>query len=502
MNTHGETITTSNQDVDEVVDVEVHTHGGNEWIYDDYPCSGPIFNELSQETRDLITWAITRRSVAIYDVSYFVYCRDTATWEQMHSSTAAHELCSVIGVNAPVNYFTALERYYPTVTRLAFPVGKLERSVCINTWRLTYTVSYVNDGPVVTMDMHRTVIDNPRGDEHRRMYMFVNSPLLMPFPFEIPRRIMIDMDNEMMFEILRPLRDDQKRDFMWRIGKILTDGERWPTVIILYGKEGHEGKGEFSKNITRLLTSLVEWTTIDLVGKKSKWPGAKDVMKLASKRIIICDECNIEEGMNNDNVKRWTSDSPVQSDGMSAYLSQIVIGLTNTMGFAKRDTINNSMGRRVMVYKMDKRMGDYKAFPKDRIDNWIRMQFVSLALWYAAEFKYPPVSLEMALETIFKRSVNYVTAGLRIEPTASPSSCVVATAVMAIRSGVTIARLTSTFAAMSKRLVTTCKPGLSYVNGMSYTKYTLTKAGEDYVYRNWGRTTVDLDTLKEEVRLI
>lgn len=80
--------------------------------------------------------------------------------------------------------------------------------------------------------------------------------------------------------------------------------------------------------------------------------------------------------------------------------------------------------------------------------------------------------------------MNYVTAGLRIEPTALSNSCVVATAVMAIRSGVTIARLTSIFAAMSKRLVITCKPGLSYVNGISYTKYTLTKAGEDYVYRN------------------
>lgn len=44
-------------------------------------------------------------------------------------------------------------------------------------------------------------------------------------------------------------------------------------------------------------------------------------MKLVSKRIIIYDKYNIEEGINNDNVKRWTSDSPVQSDDISAYLS-------------------------------------------------------------------------------------------------------------------------------------------------------------------------------------
>lgn len=116
----------------------------------------------------------------------------------------------------------------------------------------------MNDGPVVTMNIHRTIIDNLRGDEYRRIYIFVNSPFLIPFPFEIPRRIMINIDNEIMFEILKSFKDDQKRDFMWRIEKIFIDEERWPIVIIFYGKEGHEGKSEFSKNITRLLISLVE----------------------------------------------------------------------------------------------------------------------------------------------------------------------------------------------------------------------------------------------------
>ena len=502
METHTETTTVANENIEEVVDMEVNRYGGNEWVYDDYPCSGPIFNELSEETKKMITWAITRRSVAIYDVTYYVYCRNTATWEQMHTRTAANELAEVIGINAPVNYFTALERYYETVVRLAFPVGKVEKSVCINTWRLTYRVEYVPGGPVVTMDVHPTVIENPRGDEYRRTYMFVTSPLLIPFPFEVPRRITIDLDNEIIFEILKPLRDDQKRDFLWRLGKCLTDGEAWPTVIILYGKDGHEGKGEFGKNITRMLTNVCVWTTIDLVGKASKWPKAEEVMRLARKRIIFCDECNIDEGMNHDNIKRWTSNSPVESEGMVAFLSQIIIGLTNTLGFAKRDTIKNSIGRRVIIYKMDKNMGKYKMFPKERINNSVRLQFVALALWYASAFVHPPVSLEMALETIFKRSVNYVTAGLVIDHSAAPEHAIVATAVMAIRSGVTIMRLVSTFSAMSKRLVAEPANAPPYVKGMSYTRYVLTPAGESYVFNNWGKASINLETLKEEIRLI
>ena len=64
---------------------------------------------------------------------------------------------------------------------------------------------------------------------------------------------------------------------------------RRPTGIILYGKGGHEGQGEFCKNITRLFSTVTEWTTIDLIGKASKWPTAEKVKKLARERITICD---------------------------------------------------------------------------------------------------------------------------------------------------------------------------------------------------------------------
>lgn len=42
---------------------------------------------------------------------------------------------------------------------------------------------------------------------------FVVSPIFIPRPHEIPRKIIVDFDNDMMAKILRPLRDDQKRDF-------------------------------------------------------------------------------------------------------------------------------------------------------------------------------------------------------------------------------------------------------------------------------------------------
>jgi len=84
----------------------------------------------------------------------------------------------------------------------------LSKSVCIGTYRLVFKVEYMEGGPIVSYRPHRTVIENLRGDEHRRMYMFVTSPMVMPFPFLCPKTTVIDMDSEVLNSILLPLRGD------------------------------------------------------------------------------------------------------------------------------------------------------------------------------------------------------------------------------------------------------------------------------------------------------
>ncbi|KAK6436906.1 hypothetical protein LTR95_006910 [Oleoguttula sp. CCFEE 5521] len=350
-------------DDSETVVLDVHRHGGNEWFMDDFPCAGPAYMELSHADKNLVQWAISRRSVAVRDITYYIYCRSIAAWAQMESPTAAHEIADVTGINAPVNYAMALQRFYPLLARLAFPIEGLTRSVCIGTYRFTFEVKHLEDGPIVVYSPHTTVIPNPRGDEYRRMYMFVTSPTVMSFPFRLPKRMVVDMEGDILNQIMLPLRDDQKLDFMWRIGNALTDPVKNPCVIIFYGASGEEGKSVLATNISRVLGKGVEWTVTDLIGKETKWPEAAIVMKLAEKRVIICDECGIEDDMNYNNIKRWTSNAPVQSGGMSAHLSQTIIGISNKMGFAVKPAINNSIGRRVVIYKMDKELGKLKPFP-------------------------------------------------------------------------------------------------------------------------------------------
>ena len=111
--------------MDEVIDIDVQRHGGNEWFYDDFPCAGPAYNELSEQDKRLVEGAITQRSVVVKDITYYIYCRNMASWWQMESPTASQELSDVVGINAPVNYTAALRRFYPLLTRVAFPVTRL-----------------------------------------------------------------------------------------------------------------------------------------------------------------------------------------------------------------------------------------------------------------------------------------------------------------------------------------------------------------------------------------
>jgi len=489
-------------DEDEVVLLDVHSHGGNEWFMDDFPCSGPAYMELSMEDKNIVQWAMTRRSVAVRDITYYIYCRNVAAWAQMESPTAAHELTDVAGINAPVNYSAALQRFYPLLTRMAFPIEGLTTSVCIGTYRFTFEVKYLDDGPVVYYSPHATVIPNPRGDEHRRMYMFVISPIVMSFPFRLPKTMTVDLEGEILNQILLPLRDDQKLDFMWRIGNALTDPVKNPCVIIFYGATGEEGKSVLATNISRVLGKGVEWTVMDLIGKASKWPDGNTVMKLAEKRVVICDECGIEDDMNYNNIKRWTSNAPVQSDGMSAHLSQTIIGISNKMGFAVKGAINNSIGRRVVIYKMDKELGKLKPFPAQAVNDYVKMQFISACLSVSNLYERAPMSLEIALYTIFRRSVNFITAGITIDHTASPHYCLVSTAIMATRIGVTIERLVQCFAAMSNRLVCIPDDGCPFIFGLRYQRMYLTKFGENYVERHRGKAYMDLETLKMEARIV
>ena len=55
------------------------------------------------------------------------------------------------------------------------------------------------------------------------------------------------------------------------------------------------------------------------------------------------------------------SDPPVQCKGSCPLLCKPLIGISNNIGSATESTINSAIGRRMIVYRMDKREGRRRA---------------------------------------------------------------------------------------------------------------------------------------------
>lgn len=473
------------------------------WLRDDFPLWGPAANELAEADKYLVNWAVSRRCIVTDGISYFVYCRNIASWSQIESINAVCELLDTTDTNAAVNYGRALVKFYPLLSRIAHPIRYIGKSVCIGTWRMRYRVTWHDFGPVVRYYPHEEAIDNIRGSEHARMYMFVRNPLVMPYPFVCPHTFNVRMDDPLLNKILKPFKDYQKLDFMWRIGRALTDGiNSQPVVMVLYGRDGHEGKSELAKAISKLLPGTSMWMTDDLIGSKSGWPKPDAVMTLCEKRFLVCDEVEIEDGFSYNNIKRWTSNSPVSDGVTTAFLRQNIIATSNKIPFLEKGALNRSLGRRLVIYDLRKYLGKEKGMSDNDFDNKLRLKFVSMCLAVSEAYEYPPTHIKTAMYTFFRKNINRVTAGLIYDPACTELQAVAATMVMAIRCGVPIEQLCSAFSSMSPGLVGETKMGgTPYVKSFKAIEPVLSSYGEEYVLSQRGRATYDLETLKELVRL-
>ena len=80
---------------------------------------------------------------------------------------------------------------------------------------------------------------------------------------------------------------------------------------------------------------------------------------------------------------------------MSAYLSQTIIGIGNKLGFLSKSAINNSIGRRLVIYKINKELGRLKAFQEGSINSHERLQFIATCLSVSNYYERAPISLEI-----------------------------------------------------------------------------------------------------------
>lgn len=476
-------------------------------IVDWFPVAGECSISLSHMEKSLIEQIDSQSSVCFDGSTYYIYCTSSASWLQIYSRTGSNELLKYTGINAPVNYIGPLDWAYRICKRMARRVGRIKPSVCFGVTRMAFKVKYTPTKCVVYYEMHKPVL--PSKDQNHSSdpkLTFVVSPVVMPMMALCPIQVTVDFTDDLLNRILAPLRDDQKHDFLWRVGRALVDSSEGGTVMVMYGRYGHEGKSVLLKMLSALIPDASVWCSADLFGKQSKWPSSELITLLAQKRFLICDECEIKDGFSYNNIKRWTSGAPVTlEDGTTCHLSQSAFVLTNNIPFNEKAGINNSIGRRLVIYHMDRIMSDFEPPDISKIDNFVILRFISMAVAvYSASPKVPPTSLAIALYSFFRRNINKITAGLIYDPGSDESQCLAATWIMATRCGVDMKTLVVAFKAMSPRLVRSTEAGTGYIASlrpmkMEYTEHGLQVLAE---MNETQRMVPDLDELLERIYII
>lgn len=123
-------------------------------------------------------------------------------------------------------------------------------------------------------------------------------------------------------------------------------------------------------------------------------------------RFVVTDEVNNKGSMSYNNMKKFTSWTPVTlPEDIVSYLYQAAI--------------DNSMGRRLVIYQMDK-MSEKPPPNVSNIDNAVVIKFISMAVAvYNSDLSVPPchratvapTSLAFGMCTSFHRNANKVRAG-------------------------------------------------------------------------------------------
>ncbi|KAH0829959.1 hypothetical protein FOPE_10630 [Fonsecaea pedrosoi] len=261
--TDSETVVSADGDSNEVVTMDDTEARRENLVFSTTSrARAPAFNEWSDQDQQIIRWAITPNSVVVKDITYYVYCRRMASWWQMESRlpTASQELSDVAGINAPpVNYAAALRRLPPvTHHQGGFPghapdpgvcaLGRtgsftlLARTLSLRHFRSSLRLKTpspvaplcpslripVNSGPLLDIFLMFTVRSESGGAD-----LGVQAAQDRDRPREGGTSTGGFLNN--IFFLL--LRDDQKLDFMWRIGNALTDPAMNPCVIIFLRPE-------------------------------------------------------------------------------------------------------------------------------------------------------------------------------------------------------------------------------------------------------------------------
>jgi len=126
----------------------------------------------------------------------------------------AYELTNVTQTNVSVNYIIAFKKFYSLLFKVAFAVKPVNKNIYIGIYKLIFIIKYTFEGPIIIYKFYETVIDNIKGNEYKKIYIFVIYFIIIPFFFPCFIKTVVDYESDIFNKIIFSFKNNQKFDFL------------------------------------------------------------------------------------------------------------------------------------------------------------------------------------------------------------------------------------------------------------------------------------------------
>jgi hypothetical protein len=323
-------------------------------------------------------------------------------------------------------------------------------SVCVGTYRLVVNMNeeYIHFTPVffLTMDEAETAYSF----YFRRMSAFVFKTIVSS---RIPRSLRHSFVSAAERTLSNVLGRESIEIVKWVIGNSLIDPVPAQKILFFYGLGG-DGKTVSINTILANLPGCSSALTRDYVGSSSNKLSEDDIHTLLNNRVVTFGDCILEEGykINSQFLKRITSGDAISTSTVSGKIECTGIFASNSLWHPSKSVMQPWFARRMVLINFNK-LPDNLMLPPAQYNDVDVVHFAVSCIKTRTLLAEPPITLDIALRTIFGSKAQRFTRGVKYCLGSSHMDCTIASHILSSHCHVDVEPLTELVKKVNPNLV-------------------------------------------------
>lgn len=201
----------------------------------------------------LLAHYISTGYIVMFKGLIYLFCETLCSWATIGNKTVLRELCDVLDLMAPVNYFKAVSPLVPVLQTLSTTINVPTGTVCTLRGRVSLAVS-INGDDLVIEEVHPVVAlvlesaarvrfsksANPQ--EVANIYMSFNH---LPFHLIFTPGLRVPANTPFMDYWLDIFEPADRPGILWNVGLAMDDMRHLGRLVIVHSEMGSVGKSSF-----------------------------------------------------------------------------------------------------------------------------------------------------------------------------------------------------------------------------------------------------------------